>query len=61
MGIYRPGNQDCKGPIGKIQDEKEITMEQNEKTICVLAVETFGPQSQIDIAIEELGIEIEDQ
>lgn len=28
-------------------------MEQNEKTICVLAVETFGPQSQIDMAIEE--------
>ena len=28
MGIYRPGDQDCKGPIGKIQDEKEMTKEQ---------------------------------
>ena len=28
-------------------------MEQNEKAICILAVETFGPQSQIDMAIEE--------
>ena len=28
-------------------------MEQNERTICVLAVETFGPKSQIDMAIEE--------
>lgn len=27
MGIYRPGDQDCKGPIGKIQDEKEMTNE----------------------------------
>lgn len=27
MGIYRPGNKDCKGPIGKIQDEKEMTNE----------------------------------
>ena len=26
MGIYRPGDQDCKGPIGKIQGEKEMTM-----------------------------------
>lgn len=28
MGIYRPGDQDCKGPIGKIQDKKEMTKEQ---------------------------------
>lgn len=28
-------------------------MEQNEKDIYVLAVETFGQQSQIDMAIEE--------
>ena len=28
-------------------------MEQNERTICVLAVETFGPESQINMAIEE--------
>lgn len=28
MGIYRTGDQDCKGPIGKIQDEKEMTKEQ---------------------------------
>lgn len=28
MGIYRPGDQDCKGPIGKIQGEKEMTKEQ---------------------------------
>lgn len=27
MGIYRTGDQDCKGPIGKIQDEKEMTNE----------------------------------
>lgn len=27
MGIYRPGDQDCKGPIGKIQGKKEMTME----------------------------------
>lgn len=26
MGIYRPGDQDCKGPIGKIQDEKEMNV-----------------------------------
>lgn len=28
-------------------------MEQNEKTSCVLAVEKFGPESQINMAIEE--------
>ena len=28
-------------------------MEQNEKNICALAIETFGPQSQFDMAIEE--------
>jgi NTP pyrophosphatase (non-canonical NTP hydrolase) len=28
-------------------------MEQNEKTICALAVETFGPESQINMVIEE--------
>lgn len=28
-------------------------MEQNERTICVLAVEKFGPESQINMAIEE--------
>lgn len=28
-------------------------MEQNEKTVCVLAVENFGPESQINMAIEE--------
>lgn len=24
MGIYGPGDQDCKGPIRKIQDQKEM-------------------------------------
>lgn len=31
----------------------EKMMEQNERTICVLAVEKFGPESQINMAIEE--------
>ncbi len=35
------------------KNKKEMMMEQNEKNICVLAVETFGPQSQINMAIEE--------
>ena len=26
MGIYRTGDQDCKGQIGKIQDEKEMNV-----------------------------------
>lgn len=28
-------------------------MEQEERTVCVLAVEKFGPESQINMAVEE--------
>lgn len=28
-------------------------MEQDERTVCVLAVEKFGPESQINMALEE--------
>ncbi len=34
-------------------------MEQDERTVCVLAVEKFGPESQINMALEECAELIE--
>ena len=39
MGIYRTGDQDCKGPIGKIQDGKK---EMNETVNAYIARDPNG-------------------